>query len=339
MKQTALLLLAATCLAPGPAHADTELTAASKKVYEEAVAAANKSDWALCRTRAIGVWQQIQSPTVAGMLGICEAELGMHKDAAEHLDFFLKNQKKADPHPLREAQTRFDAARKKVARLTIVPTPDDAEITVNGKTVGTGRRTVFVDPGDVLVGASKMGQGRQRTVALLAGADETVQVEVPKEPDAGGAGAGGAGAGGAGAGGAGAGGAGAGGAGGTGQGGGSPVPGPEPAPLWPAVVLGVGGGVFLAAGVAMLVGGAVVRGNVLDRADGLVCATDPACQDNESELATARTLGTAGVIGLAVGAVALGGMGLYLGLTNDASDARAVGVVVGPGTFLLRGSF
>jgi hypothetical protein len=310
MKQTALLLLAATCLAPGPAHADTELTAASKKVYEEAVAAANKSDWALCRTRAIGVWQQIQSPTVAGMLGICEAELGMHKDAAEHLDFFLKNQKKADPNQLREAQTRFDAARKKVARLTIVPTPDDAEITVNGKTVGTGRRTVFVDPGDVLVGASKMGQGRQRTVALLAGADETVQVEVPKEPDAGGAGAGGAGAGGAGA--------------------GGPGPGPseEPAPLWPAIVLGTAGGVLVLGGAGLSIGQAVTVGQARETAECVPFRRE--CElDAQEQIDRADLLQNVGFVAFGLGAASLGAMAVWLAVTDE-PPAVVVAPQVGP---------
>lgn len=85
--------LAAALLLQHPARADDELNAASAKVFAEAIAAVEKKDWAVCRTKAIGVWQQIKNPKVAGILGICEAELKMHRDAAEHLDSFFANQK------------------------------------------------------------------------------------------------------------------------------------------------------------------------------------------------------------------------------------------------------
>ena len=182
-----------------------------------------------------------------------------------------------------------------------------------------------------------MGQGRQRTVALLAGADETVQVEVPKEPDAGGAGAGGAGAGGAGAGG-----AGAGGAGGTGQGGGSPVPGPEPAPLWPAVVLGVGGSVFLVGGALGFVGFALSKSSAEDQATGENCTVGSArCDSAASAIDRGNTLGALGFVGLGLGAVSLAGMGIYLAVgANGSQDvATSLRVHVGPQGVVLQGEF
>ena len=150
-----------------------------------------------------------------------------------------------------------------------------------------------------------MGQGRQRTVALLAGADETVQVEVPKEPDAGGAGAGagGAGAGGAGPGGAGAGGAGAGGAG--------PGPSEEPAPLWPAIVLGTAGGVLLLGGVGLTIARPVLVADA-ERTGECAPFTEACLADVQSTLDTADAVQNVGLVAMGLGGASLAAMAIYL---------------------------
>ena len=182
-------------LLSAPAQAEEEeLNQASKKVYEEALTAANKSDWALCRTRAIGVWQQIKSPSVAGILGICEAELGMNRDAAEHLDFFLKNQKKGTPKQLAQVSEAFDKVKPKVARITLTPVPDDADVFLDDKPLGRGKQTFFVNPGDVRVGVAKNGQAKNKTISVKAGEQlDNLVIDVPIDSAAGGqAGVGGA---------------------------------------------------------------------------------------------------------------------------------------------------
>jgi hypothetical protein len=95
-------------LTPQPARAQDELSQASKEVFKEAISAYSKENWAVCRTKAIGVWQQVKSVKVAGVLGMCESELGLNRDAAEHLDFFLQNQPKdAPPDQVAAARARW----------------------------------------------------------------------------------------------------------------------------------------------------------------------------------------------------------------------------------------
>jgi hypothetical protein len=331
--------LSAALLLHQPARADEELNAASAKVFGEAIAAVEKKDWAVCRTKAIGVWQQIKNPKVAGILGICEAELGMHRDAAEHLDFFFANQKGSAATQLQQAQTRFDAVRPKVALLEVTPDPDDAFVTVQGTPIGPGKRRLWVEPGSVSIGIAKNGESKSQTLDLRGGETRALSLVLPPGMGAGGASASGAGnsdpggAGPAGAGGAGAtgggdpGGAGAGGAGATG----------EEAPAWPAITLGVAGGVLLAGGIGTLVGGFVLEGAVVDRATGLRCASDPSCQSNEDDFATANTLGAVGITSLILGAAAMTGMIVYVTMTGE-SETHAR-LRVSPMGLSFEGSF
>lgn len=317
-------LLLPALFAESPVVADEPLNAASIDVFNEAVAAVEKKDWAVCRTKAIGVWLQFKNPNVAGILGICEAELGMHRDAAEHLDFFFAQQKGATASQLEQAKLRFDAVRPKVALLEITLNPSDAFLSYQGKPIGQGKQRLWVNAGDAELSIAREGESKSQTVSVAGGETRALTLELP--PGLGTGGAGGAGAGGAGA----------GAAGGGGAGGAGPS---EPAPTWPTVVLGVSGGVFAAAGIGLLIGGVVGRSNVASATEGQRCAADPACTDLEQDLATARTLGTLGVVGISLGAAALAGMGLYLGLTASSSPEPAVGLHLGPGALLLQGTF
>ncbi len=334
MKRLVPYLTVLTLLSAEPAYADgLELNEASKKVFGEAVDAVEKKDWAVCRTKAIGVWQQIKNPKVAGILGICEAELGMNRDAAEHLDYFFKNEKGTPEAQRAQAKQRMDKVRPKVAELTVMAKPSDAEVSINGTTVGRGTVTVFVDAGDVAVGCAKNGQSRNRTISVKAGATERVEIEVPVDPSgAGGAAAGGGDTGGAGA----VDGAGAGGAGGA-----PPVT--EPKPAWPAIVLGVAGGVFIVGSIGSLVGAIVTHGDAEDAASGKDCNVDPSvCTDVDSTLDTANALGVVSFVGLGLGAAALTGMAIYIALPDGDAKAEpgpAVSLRV-RGTFLsLEGAF
>lgn len=312
-------------LLSAPAQAEEEeLNQASKKVYEEALTAANKSDWALCRTRAIGVWQQIKSPSVAGILGICEAELGMNRDAAEHLDFFLKNQKKGTPKQLAQVSEAFEKVKPKVARITLTPVPDDADVFLDDKPLGRGKQTFFVNPGDVRVGVAKNGQAKNKTISVKAGEQlDNLVIDVPIDSAAGGqAGVGGATGGTGGAAGQGAAGAGAAGQGAAGQGAGGAggdVP-AEDKPLWPVFLLGGVGLAGIGAGVGLTVAGG---GQYSDAEQTAACSPFTlACSNTASEqLDAAALLQNVGIGMFAVGGASLVGMAIYLLIPSASTKA------------------
>src|SRR5437868_15321930 len=74
-----------------PARADShdDLADRSAALRTDAVKAANAKDWVTCKDKAFAAWQLQKSPITAGLLGVCEAELGDDGAAAEHLDYAL----------------------------------------------------------------------------------------------------------------------------------------------------------------------------------------------------------------------------------------------------------
>ena len=114
----------------------------------------------------------------------------------------------------------------------------------------------------------------------------------------------------------------------------------EEAAMWPAVLLGTTGGTLFAAGLGSLIGGLVVKADVDEGTASGRCNTDPSCTDLQSSLDDAKLLGTLGVVGLAVGATALAGMGLYIALVPDTEPTAAkLGLQLSPDGIAIQGSF
>jgi hypothetical protein len=262
----------------------------------------------------------------------------MNREAAAHLEFFLEKQTKATPKQIAEVKKSLDKVLPKVAKLTVLPSPDDSDVFVDDVLVGRGRQTVFLNPGDARIGAAKDGQSISKTVSVKAG--EVIgeyRIEVPKEPTGQG-GAGGAGAGGAAAGGAGGAGEGAGGAGGIAQGGGDTGPRDENgvAP-WVGWLLGGSGLAAAGVGAALLglgqakLGEASEIGDQLrsERADCSSPTVNAAerCDEVEGLVGGAEAFTIGGAVLVATGAAALLGMVLVWTVGDDDSGKVSVTVV------------
>ncbi|WP_437621512.1 PEGA domain-containing protein [Sorangium sp. So ce1151] len=100
-----------------------------------------------------------QRAEVAGELGLCELALGAHRAAAEHLHFSLAHR---SAHSI-EQQRRLEAAQKQAERevgtLFLAVSPRDAEVLLDGKSLGAPRPThvIFVEPGPHTVRARLAG--------------------------------------------------------------------------------------------------------------------------------------------------------------------------------------
>ena len=322
-------------LSTGQPATAQELDEASVKVFSEAIKAFDKKDWAVCRTKAIGVWQQNKSPKVAGILGMCEAELALNAPAAEHLEYFFKNQKGSTEAQLAQAKERLDKVRGKVALITITPKPAGAEVSVNGVVMGKGAQTLFVEKGTVEVTASMGGQSRSRTIVVDKDG-QSFEAEAPADPSIGGTGGDGGAGGTGGAGGDG----GAGGQGASGQGAGGSGPTPDGRATGPSVAFGLTGGVGLALFGGLLAGAFVMKADADDTLGSVKCTANQAlCDDVNGTLDTANLLGTLSFVGLAVGVAGFTGLGLWLGLPVSGSSGAAAGARVGLGSLVLEGSF
>jgi len=87
---------------------------------------------------------------IAGNLGNVELELGMARDAAEHLSYCVRNFPATGAGwQLSFTQKRLAEARAQVAALSIRVNVDGAEVLVDGRSMGRSplEEEVFVDPG------------------------------------------------------------------------------------------------------------------------------------------------------------------------------------------------
>lgn len=187
MKRTLLtcLTLATLCLhaplavageAPSP-----EDEAAARKLLEDAAAARAKNDFATCRDDASAAWKKFHHAQIAGLLGLCEVELGLHGEGANHLAEFLKTAVDVSAASKQEAQAALDKAKVHVAEVSLACTPSGVELLVDGKSVGMAPVTVYLEPGEHLIEAKKDGYepGSQRKNLL---ASTEVKVEIVLEP-------------------------------------------------------------------------------------------------------------------------------------------------------------
>ncbi|MGK4001157.1 PEGA domain-containing protein [Sorangium sp. So ce1036] len=120
---------------------------------------------------------------IAGELGLCELALRRYRDAIEHLAWSLEQR---DALPL-ALQLRFEAGQRKAApyvgTLYLSVDPPDAEVLIDGKSIGSPARTyrLFLDPGQHMVRARLAGHEEAfASFDAQAGKPTTISLQVPR---------------------------------------------------------------------------------------------------------------------------------------------------------------
>jgi hypothetical protein len=121
-------------------------------------------------------WSLRQSFDVACNLGRTEIELGLSRDAAEHLDYCLRTYSVSSREDVRAAKERFvtlfQRVRREVGALAIEVRPAGAEITVDGASYGAAPlgHEIFVTPGTHFVRAHLSGfRDEERSITAEPG--------------------------------------------------------------------------------------------------------------------------------------------------------------------------
>lgn len=125
-------------------------------------------------------------PRIAGNLGRAELKIGKHRDAAEHLAFFLREEKDLSEEDRTEFARQLAEAKAKVGTLRVEVLHPGAQVFVDGRSVGTApmEAELYVEPGHRKVEA-KHGELRAvQEVDVPAGATEMVQLDLapPRTP-------------------------------------------------------------------------------------------------------------------------------------------------------------
>jgi tetratricopeptide (TPR) repeat protein len=137
------------------------------------------------RTLLLEAFELSRSYDVAAALGQSELALGRHRDAAEHLEFALRNFPPSESLSFKaKARRALASARERVAAARVVTEPQGAEVLVDGKVVGTTplEAELFLDPGRHTIEARlPSGATESQTVEVAAGAQYDINLRPAKD--------------------------------------------------------------------------------------------------------------------------------------------------------------
>ena len=123
------------------------LTDKARVLYDEAAISYQKSKYAEARASLLAAWSLKKHWQIAGSLGGCEVQLGLYREAAEHLAYFMR----LSPNKPPSADTKklFETATSKLGTLVISVDARGADLVVDGKFIGKSpmEDPVFVEPG------------------------------------------------------------------------------------------------------------------------------------------------------------------------------------------------
>jgi hypothetical protein len=274
----------------------------AEDLFKEGVAAAEAGQADVAYQKLSAAWKLKQTFDTAGNLGVIENALGKHRDAAEHIDFALRNlPASADASARADLSALLAEVKKKIGTLEILG-PAGAALELDGSPIGTAplESERFVGPGRHVVVAKNATGTAQVDVAVAAGERKSVRLEI------------------------------------------APTPPPKKVeeespgrPLWPAFVgfgLGAAGvGVGIAGFVLMAQAGADAE----EQAEAIGAAPNSerclregeqpndACEEAVSTHKDTDTFRAMGIAGMAVGGAALTLAVVYLVLPDDEKDDAA----------------
>lgn len=126
------------------------------------------------------LWKDRQTYDVALMLGQVEVNLGLFRDAAEHLDFGLRHlAPREDPKTVARARRLLEVVKGRVATLEVRSNRPGAEIAVDGTSVGEAPLSaeLYLEPGSYEVQASSQSDRVRRQVQAEAGSRHVVDLK------------------------------------------------------------------------------------------------------------------------------------------------------------------
>lgn len=153
--------LAATSLAQSeplkPATQDPAVEAEHRSNYERGRLYVQAKNWNEARRIFIELWHHRQTYDVALFLGQIEVNLGLFRDAAEHLNFGLRHlAPREDPKTVARARRLLEVVKGHVATVEVRSNRRGAKISIEGRRAGeTPLKTdLFLNPGFYLIEAN-----------------------------------------------------------------------------------------------------------------------------------------------------------------------------------------
>lgn len=170
---------------PAQAGADATVAAVVKQHYAAGRAAADAKQWPKAAEEFGKAYALKPLPQLAGNLGEAELRIGRFRDAAEHIDRFLREDKGALPEDKKAGEGWLTEAKKKIVTLKIAVDEAGAEVLIDDKAIGTSPLPpeVYVDPGKHTVVARKGTARAEATDTYEAGWTRVMKLVI-QEPGA-----------------------------------------------------------------------------------------------------------------------------------------------------------
>ncbi|HEX9621699.1 MAG TPA: PEGA domain-containing protein [Polyangiaceae bacterium] len=152
----AMVLFLSSLALPGAAQ-DLD---ARRTAYDAGLKAMVEKNWPQAHRIFSELWAEQQTYDVAVSLGQAELHLERHREAAEHVDWGLRHlPPREKPGVVQGARDILDRAKQHVTVVRVTVEPEGAEITVDGKTVGSAPLgfDLYVEPGSHSISARAAG--------------------------------------------------------------------------------------------------------------------------------------------------------------------------------------
>ncbi len=171
---------------PTPSASATPDTAKkAEQLFQEGSALAEKQKWAEAEEKFLAAWSLHPAVDLAVSLGQTQARLHKHREAAEHLEYAIRNWSTVTRLEVRDrAVLRLAEMKKEVGTLLVKVNVQGATVRLNGKHVGTTpiAAELFVEAGEVTLEAQLVGH-KSAAQKLNAEKGQRYEVTLTLEPE------------------------------------------------------------------------------------------------------------------------------------------------------------
>jgi len=188
----ALVLCSGTWASSAEAQTEEEGALGTDERFAAGQAAFESGDYAAARLAYLNVWTRTRTYDVAANLGQAELEMGLFRDAAEHIAFALAHAPPSVPASTREAMRGLlEQAKQEVAALGIEGLPDGAEVLVDGRVAGAApiEGDLYLEPGKHVLSVNVGGfEPEKRALTAYKGERHSVVFALQRQAEVAGTG-------------------------------------------------------------------------------------------------------------------------------------------------------
>ncbi|MRG96388.1 PEGA domain-containing protein [Polyangium spumosum] len=174
-----------------PQPAASDVATRVQKLYVDGAFWADKGQYEKARALFEEAFKLDARPQIAANLGNAELEVGKPREAAEHFDYFFREDKTATPAERAAIEDLQKKALAKIGTLRVTVDVPGAEVFVDGRSVGKAplASPIYVDPGNYTIEAKAPGHvPASRLTAVAAGAQLPIDFKLAAAGETGGPG-------------------------------------------------------------------------------------------------------------------------------------------------------